>query len=199
MKQQPFFELAEQIILSGGWIMIPLFILGFMAFYICGRLSLYFFRHSHKKTSIAECERWVKDPSKATGNIGQMIRYSQEGDCSTADIHNRFSEIRTAEVPRLQQGVTLLQIFINTAPLMGLLGTVLGMLHTFYGISLGGNESTTSIVAEGIKEALITTQMGLTLAIPGYVMVYYLKQKIIDFETFLVRLESVSLQAFQRS
>ena len=99
-------------------------------------------------------------------------------------------------MPRLNQNITMLTILVNAAPLMGLLGTVLGMLTTFYGISLGGSESTTNIVASGIHEALITTQMGLCLAIPGYFVIYFLRQKVIDYESFLVRLESITLQQF---
>ncbi|MBK1876611.1 MotA/TolQ/ExbB proton channel family protein [Pelagicoccus mobilis] len=187
---------AWEIIYSGGWVMIPLFLLGLVAFYTGGRLLLFFSRGNHKKTSITTCEQWVSDPSKAQGTVGEIIRYSQDGVNSVEEIQDRFSEIRIAEIPRLQQNITFLQIMINTAPLMGLLGTVLGMLTTFYGIALGGSESTTSIVASGIQVALITTQMGLVLAIPGYFLTYYLKQKVLDYESFLVRLESISLQHF---
>ncbi|WP_309019556.1 MotA/TolQ/ExbB proton channel family protein [Pelagicoccus sp. SDUM812003] len=188
---------AISIIFSGGWIMIPLFLLGLVAFYVGARLLLFFMRGNHKKTSIETCEAWVKDSSKAKGTVGEIIRYSQDGVGSLSDIQSRFEEIRTAEIPRLQHNITFLQIMINTAPLLGLLGTVLGMLTTFYGIALGGSESTTSIVAGGIQVALITTQMGLCLAIPGYIFVYFLKQKVIDYESFLVRLESISLQHFR--
>lgn len=187
---------AWGIIVSGGWIMIPLFILGLVAFYVGGGLLLFFFRGNHRKTSVQTCEEWVRDSSKAQGTVGEIIRYSQDGVSSIGDIQSRFEEIRTAEIPRLQQTITFLQIMINTAPLLGLLGTVLGMLTTFYGIALGGSESTTSIVAGGIQVALITTQMGLCLAIPGYIFVYFLKQKVIDYESFLVRLESMTLQHF---
>ncbi len=187
---------AWNIIVSGGWIMIPLFLLGLVAFYVGARLLLFFFRGNHKRTSIATCEEWVADSAKAQGTVGEIIRYSQDGVTSLEDIQDRFSEIRIAEIPRLQQNITFLSIMINTAPLLGLLGTVLGMLTTFYGIALGGSESTTSIVAGGIQVALITTQMGLCLAIPGYVFVYFLKQKVMDYESFLVRLESITLQHF---
>ncbi len=177
--------------------MIPLFCLGLVAFYVGMRLALFFARGNYKKTSVRTCEEWIADSSKAKGIVGEIIRYSQDDVKSLGDIQNRFAEIRTAEVPRLQHNITFLQIMVNTAPLLGLLGTVLGMLTTFYGIALGGSESTTSIVAGGIQVALITTQMGLCLAIPGYVFVFYLKQKVIDYEAFLVRLESMSLQQFR--
>lgn len=191
-----YLEEAIEIIASGGWIMIPLFLLGCLAFYVAARLFLYFLK-GHFSTSREKCEEWVKDSSKAEGQVGEIIRYSQDGIESLSDIQNRFSEIRTAEMPRLNQNITLLTILVNTAPLIGLLGTVLGMLRTFYGISLGGTESTTNIVASGIHEALITTQMGLCLAIPGYFVIYFLRQKVIDYESFLVRLESLTLQQFR--
>ena len=199
MDEQSLSEIfvdSINVILSGGWVMIPLFLLGLIAFYTAGRLWLFFARGNFRKLPIPKCEEWVRDSSKAEGTVGEMIRYSQDGSNSIGDIQDRFAEIRTAEIPRLQQNITFLQIMVNTAPLLGLLGTVLGMLTTFNGIALGGSESTTSIVAGGIQVALVTTQMGLCLAIPGYVFVYFLKQKVIDYESFLVRLESISLQHF---
>ncbi len=197
MNEKPYLEQATEIIASGGWVMIPLFLLGLLAFYVAARLFLYFRRGNFRKTSIEQCEDWVKDADHAKGQVGEIIRYSQDGIDSLDDIQDRFAEIRTAEVPRLNQNITMLTILVNAAPLLGLLGTVLGMLRTFYGISLGGSESTTNIVASGIHEALITTQMGLCLAIPGYFITYFLRQKIIDFEGFLVRLESITLQEFR--
>lgn len=174
--------------------MIPLFLLGCTAFFVAARLALYFRRGNYGKTSISQCEAWVKDASKAEGQVGEIIRYSQEHVESLQEIQDRFAEVRVAEIPRLNQNLTLLTIMINVAPLLGLLGTVLGMLATFQGISVGGAEQTTNIVADGIHEALITTQMGLCLAIPGFFVTYFIKQKVIDFESFLVRLESITLQ-----
>ena len=197
MHDKPYLDQAIEILQSGGFIMIPLFILGLLAFYVAARLFIYFMRGHFRNLSIEQCEHWVKDSDSAEGQVGEIIRYSQDGVSSLDDIQNRFAEIRTAEMPRLNQNITLLTILINTAPLMGLLGTVLGMLTTFYGISLGGSETTTNIVASGIHEALITTQMGLCLAIPGYFLIYYLRQKVIDYESFLVRLESITLQYFR--
>lgn len=63
---------------------------------------------------------------------------------------------------------------------------------------LADRKKTTNIVASGIHEALITTQMGLCLAIPGYFVIYFLRQKVIDYESFLVRLESITLQQFRK-
>ena len=91
MNDKPYLDQAIEIIASGGWIMIPLFILGFLAFYVAARLFLYFLKGHFGKTSLEECEEWVRDSSKAEGQVGEIIRYSQDGVDSLNDIQNRFS------------------------------------------------------------------------------------------------------------
>ena len=56
---------------------------------------------------------------------------------------------------------------IIAAPLLGLLGTVTGMLHSFHGLSLQAGHETARVVADGVSRALVTTQTGLTIAIPA--------------------------------
>ena len=60
-------------------------------------------------------------------------------------------------------------VLIIAAPLLGLLGTVIGMLDTFKGIGTTASEDTTKAVADGVKVALITTQTGLSIAIVGII------------------------------
>ena len=67
------------------------------------------------------------------------------------------------------QGLRLMQAFVAAAPLIGLLGTVSGMLVTFSDLSLGGGAGASGM-ARGIGQAMITTQMGLMLALPGLLM-----------------------------
>ena len=61
-------------------------------------------------------------------------------------------------------------VLIAAAPLLGLLGTVIGMLDTFKGLGAQAGEDTTKAVADGVKVALITTQTGLSIAIFGLFM-----------------------------
>jgi len=178
--------------------MIPLFLLG-LIIYGLGISIIFFFRRTNIRSATAEqVTAWVEDPSKAEGQVGEILRYAQEDVSSMEEIQTRFEEVRLSEVPRINLSIVVLSILVNTAPLMGLLGTVLGMLTTFRGISMGGADKTTDLVAKGISEALITTQMGLFLAIPGYFLVYNVKSKRASFESFLVRLESLTLQEFKR-
>jgi len=62
------------------------------------------------------------------------------------------------------------------APLLGLLGTVVGMLDTFRGLSLQAGFETMRLVAEGVHRALITTQTGLVIAIPALFLIYWVRR-----------------------
>lgn len=67
-------------------------------------------------------------------------------------------------------------VLLVAAPLLGLLGTVLGMLDMFHGLSLRAGHQTTILVAEGVKQSLITTQTGLTIAIPAIFFIYWIRR-----------------------
>ncbi len=82
---------------------------------------------------------------------------------------------------------TLLQILVTTAPLLGLLGTVTGMLATFQGLN-EGNGNTLDLVAAGISEAMITTETGLVIAIPASLLVLLIGSRIQSVETTLLRI-----------
>lgn len=72
----------------------------------------------------------------------------------------------------LAQGrVRFLQLAVNAAPLMGLLGTVIGIFTTFQGLGTfqATGAGTSSVLSDGISQALLTTQMGLIIAIPSFV------------------------------
>ena len=81
-------------------------------------------------------------------------------------------------------------------PLLGLLGTVTGMLTTFGALATGsGGEKTMSLVASGISEALITTETGLVVALPGLFFQYVLARKHERYKAFLAHLETTCTQS----
>lgn len=88
-------------------------------------------------------------------------------------LYQRFIEAR----PRLQRGLLLIAIASATAPLLGLLGTVTGIMHTFELINIFGTGDAKAL-SSGISEALITTEFGLVVAIPALVLHAMLSRKI---------------------
>lgn len=71
---------------------------------------------------------------------------------------------------RARRRIPFAFILISTAPLLGLLGTVSGMLLTFRGMASSGVRPPVDIISEGISEALITTQTGLVIGVPAYIV-----------------------------
>ena len=140
---------------------------------------------------------WIEDPSKAEGRVGGIIRYTQEGGDASRQVRNRFEEVRLDLVSRIERRLVFLTTLVASAPLMGLLGTVMGMLGTFAAISMGGGSETAAMVAEGISEALITTQTGLFIALPGVFLTLIIRQRKHSVEAALARIESLSLSKLQ--
>jgi len=151
-----------QIWKSGGWVMIPLFALAVLLYAQAFQLVMYVRRTSLRTATEMHWWDWVRDPSQAEGRVKEIIEYTQR-DVTTADqLRNRFDEIRLALVSLIDRRTLFVGTLVAAAPLLGLLGTVLGMLQTFYGISTSGGSETAGVVAAGISEAVI----GLSLFAP---------------------------------
>jgi len=76
----------------------------------------------------------------------------------------------------IQSRLKYTHALLVAAPLLGLLGTVIGMLDTFRGLSLRAGFETMRIVAEGVHRALITTETGLLIAIPALFLIYWIRR-----------------------
>lgn len=141
----------------------------------------------------SEWLRWIHKPETAEGRVGEIIRYTLENVRTSRQFRNRFEEVRQSILHDSQRSVTFLNSLIAAAPLMGLLGTVIGMLTTFSGIAEQGGGDTVDLVASGVSEALITTQTGLAIALPGIFLVLIIRNRVRTIEAALARLESLSL------
>jgi biopolymer transport protein ExbB len=182
---------------AGGMMMYPLFAIAVVIYAIAIDLLLYFRRKDFKTIPDEVWAGWIENPREGQGEVGEIIRYTQDEVHSLEDIRNRFEEIRSAKIPRINRRLVFLHILVGAAPLMGLLGTVLGMIKTFEAISTGmGN--TADLVAGGIAEALITTETGLLIALPGLFLAYVIRGKRIEYEAFLMRLESSTMRHYQK-
>jgi biopolymer transport protein ExbB len=104
--------------------------------------------------------------------------------------------VEAAKISDVDRRLAFVNVLVVSAPLFGLLGTVLGMLLTFRAIGVGGS-STADIIAKGISEALVATQTGMMVAIPGLVLAHVAKRWRNEFVAFLARLEGVTLRHFR--
>ena len=82
------------------------------------------------------------------------------------------------ELQRLTRRLSFLSLIAGLAPLIGLLGTVIGMVKAFQAVATSQGVVNPSLLAGGIWEALLTTVLGLTVAIPAYVFHHVLDQKV---------------------
>jgi biopolymer transport protein ExbB len=106
------------------------------------------------------------DTPKDTNPLGRVLNIAQQN--SGADLETlelKMGEAIIKEAPKLSRGLLFLKIISVVAPLMGLLGTVTGMINTFQAITLFGTGDP-KLMAGGISQALVTTALGLSVAIP---------------------------------
>jgi biopolymer transport protein ExbB len=182
---------------NGGWVMAALATLALITYATAMRLLIFLYHRGLTKATDADLRRWVERPSDAPSRLRELIRYTQDEIQSLKDIEGRFREVEAAKIPEVDRGVAFLNIMVVSAPLFGLLGTVLGMLLTFKAIGVGGS-STADIIAKGISEALVATQTGMMVAIPGLLMAFIAKRWRHEYVAFLARLEGITLRHFRR-
>lgn len=182
---------------SGGWVMIPLFTLAALLYAQAFSLILLARDWSLPTKTSVHWWDWVRNPQNAEGRVREIIEYTQDGAETRHQITSRFDEIRRSLIEMLDRRVIFVSMLVAAAPLLGLLGTVLGMLQTFLGISTSGGTETAGVVAAGISEALVTTQTGLTIALPGLFVVMLIQRRKHQLAGSLSRLESLTLAALK--
>jgi biopolymer transport protein ExbB len=92
-------------------------------------------------------------------------------------LQDNIKNASLSEIEQLEKKFPLLSSIITIAPILGLMGTVLGIMDVFSVIS-GGDIGRPELLSEGISEALITTVAGLAITIPGVLMYHYFRQRV---------------------
>jgi len=134
---------------AGGIVMLPLFLISFFMWTLI--LEKIFFFNSFSRIDL---KKMIMD------------RISKEGE----------EEIRLSIYPSIDRHIPIIKTLALISPLLGLLGTVTGMIKTFDVISIFGTGNI-KLMTIGISEALITTETGLVIAIPGIYMSRFLERK----------------------
>lgn len=102
-------------------------------------------------------------PNNALGKIFEIVKSNPSMDIESLEL--KFDDIILQSASRLRRGLGTLKVLAGMAPLLGLLGTVTGMIETFQVITLFGSGDA-RLMAGGISQALVTTALGLSTAIP---------------------------------
>jgi biopolymer transport protein ExbB len=95
---------------------------------------------------------------------------------SAREIQRSYAAFELDQMARVERRLPFLAVLISSAPLLGLLGTVAGMLVTFAGMALG-SKAPIDTISTGISTALVTTQAGLVIAIPAAFLLALLKRQ----------------------
>ncbi|MCA1793450.1 MAG: protein TolQ [Desulfotignum sp.] len=144
-------------------------------------------------TTYLEMARSEKKDGKA-GKTGKTdASYLQ----SMGSIQRTLRRSISVEIRRFRQLVPFLATVGNTAPFIGLFGTVWGIMHTFQGIGLSGSASL-AVVAPGISEALVATAAGLAAAIPAVIAYNYFTDRIRVLDAELESFSSDLLNIIER-
>jgi biopolymer transport protein ExbB len=172
-----FFQFIDR---GGGLIMWSIFIVSVViwALGIHKLFSLFSFRMARNRFySIVKSLEFNK--KNRTGSIAYdslLNEMTQFPNIGKEHITNIFKEFLIVSVPHINRGSSVMTAWISIAPLLGLLGTVSGMIETFNVIMRFG-VGNPSLTAEGISIALLTTQAGLTVAFPGVLFQNFITSK----------------------
>lgn len=197
MSPAEFFDFVWQTWLEGGWLMIPLALLALLIYFEAMALILRISRAKVKKTPREVWAQWLDQPSEGKGHIGDVIRFVVGRGRFTRDALHRVEAVKSKIIPEVNSRIVVLSVLVTIAPLMGLLGTVIGMLTTFRGLAASSGQAV-DLVAEGIRVALITTQTGLMIAIPGYIFISLVIRSRNEYLAFLAELETSIVQRIHK-
>lgn len=193
-----FFDMA----LKGGWIMIPLLLLFIAAIYIFFERFFYLkkaakidagfmnkikdYIHDGKiESAINLCES-SKSPearmiAKGITRLGRPLE----------DVNTAIENVGNLEISKLEKGLAFLATISGGAPMIGFLGTVIGMIRAFYDMASAGNNIDVGLLSSGIYTAMVTTVAGLIIGIIAYFAYNYMVAKV---DKVVNKMESNSLE-----
>ncbi|WP_075601997.1 MotA/TolQ/ExbB proton channel family protein [Saccharicrinis aurantiacus] len=175
--------------IKGGWIMIPLLLLSFVAVYIF--FERYFaikkaatedlsFMNKIKDyilegkldSALSLCEQ-VDNPvsrmiAKGISRIGRPLQ----------DVNTAIENVGNLEISRLEKGLPTLATVAGGAPMIGFLGTVIGMIKAFFDMASAGSNIDVGVLSSGIYTAMVTTVAGLVVGIIAYFAYNFLVARV---------------------
>lgn len=173
----------------GGWLMLVLLALSLIAVYIFGERLVAL----HKATKTDPHFKDVLKEYIHDGKLEAALYLCQDTPTTTArlmeagvrNISRPATAIRSAmenqanaQVAELEKGLPAMASISGGAPMIGFLGTVVGMIQAFYNMSIAGTNIDITLLSDGIYTAMVTTVGGLVVGIPAYFAYNYLSARV---------------------
>jgi len=181
MPWSEYLQQALQIWDAGGWLMWPLALVGLIIY--ASFFELFFYLQGHEVLTLDRPQR------SSSRRLNEWFESVKRLSRTPQDVQVRFQEARLSCLAVVDRRLRFIRTILPTGPLLGLLGTVMGMLLTFNSLGRGRQGGIMEEVAGGISEALITTQTGLLIAAPGYLLLSILQRRRNRLEQTLSHLE----------
>lgn len=190
---------------KGGIMMIPLFITSVIGLAVVIERLIYLRKKKiinpemvsiiYQVESIDEIKRTLSSFSSQNAPFINLIRTTiNNSHLPKEEMKEMIVDVGRQETRHLEKGLVIIETVASISPLLGLLGTVIGMIKVFQVISVEGLGQTQSL-SVGISEALLTTVVGLSIAIPALIAYNYFNQKVQDF---ILEIEKHSAFLFQK-
>ncbi|MBO7643942.1 MAG: MotA/TolQ/ExbB proton channel family protein [Bacteroidales bacterium] len=188
VQQEMSYSLIEMAT-KGGWLMIVLLVLSVIALFIFGK-KLWMIHQASKidKDFMMDIRDYIHDGklksaktlcSKFDTPVARMVETGIDRiGKPLSDIQSAVENVGNVEVARLEKGLPYLAMIAGGAPMIGFLGTVMGMVQAFFNMSQAGNNIDITLLSSGIYTAMITTIGGLIVGIIAYFGYNYLTSKV---------------------
>lgn len=180
---------SYSVFVKGGPVMWLLVVLGLAAIVLFVERALFLHRAQIRSTeflngiknllekgrlmeALTLCE---ESPGPVAKLVKAGLRHAGEDEVS---LRHAVQEAALTELPVLERRVGALAAIAQIAPLLGLLGTLLGMIKTFWLFNQGGNYATPAVLAGGMWEALLTAAAGLAVAIPAHLGRHFVATRV---------------------
>ena len=191
MHQSIFQELVSYM-QAGGWVMPPLVVLLMVLWFSIGYRWMSLQRGSKRGARYLIERIENKRSGKGSGVIVRAVKKGIELKAmGRVDLRAFLDDAFAPEAKQIRKFHVLITTIVLISPLLGLLGTVIGMIETFDSLGDMSLYSQSGGIAGGISQALFTTQMGLAVSIPGLIVNGFLTRRQKDIELELAQIKDI--------
>jgi biopolymer transport protein ExbB len=201
VKEELSFSLISMA-MKGGWIMLPLLLLSILTIYIFGerwwairkasQIDENFMRNIHDYIHEGKIKAAINLCQTQETPIARLIEKGIERiGRPLNDIQTAVENMGNVEIARLEKGLPMLATIAGGAPMIGFLGTVIGMIQAFYNMSQAGSNVDITLLSGGIYTAMVTTVAGLIVGIIAYFGYNYLVARI---DNIVYKMESNTIE-----